>query len=54
MVDAGYKVGILIAPVILVENWKELYGELKPGNYRLGKNVYDDGYINFYVEFTIE
>ncbi len=23
--DAGYKVGILIAPVVLVENWKELY-----------------------------
>lgn len=28
MCDAGYKVGILIAPVILVENWKELYKEL--------------------------
>ena len=26
--DAGYKVGILIAPVIFVENWKELYLEL--------------------------
>lgn len=26
--DAGYKIGILIAPVILVENWKELYKEL--------------------------
>ena len=26
--DAGYKVGILIAPVILVENWKEKYEEL--------------------------
>ena len=25
LVEAGYKVGILIAPVILVENWKELY-----------------------------
>lgn len=23
--DAGYKVGILVAPIILVENWKELY-----------------------------
>ncbi len=23
--EAGYKVGILIAPVIMVENWKELY-----------------------------
>lgn len=26
--EAGYTIGILIAPVILVENWKELYGEL--------------------------
>ena len=25
---AGYKVGILVAPVILVENWKSLYEEL--------------------------
>ena len=35
-------------------NWEKFYGELKPGNYRLVKNVYDNGYINFYVEFTIE
>ncbi|MCI8700518.1 MAG: spore photoproduct lyase [Clostridia bacterium] len=28
LVEAGYKVGILIAPVILVENWKQLYKEL--------------------------
>lgn len=26
--EAGYKVGILIAPIILVDNWKELYGNL--------------------------
>ena len=26
--EAGYKVGILIAPVIMVENWKTLYKEL--------------------------
>lgn len=26
--NAGYKVGILIAPVVLVDNWKELYTEL--------------------------
>ena len=25
---AGYKIGILIAPVIFVENWKKLYSEL--------------------------
>lgn len=28
MVEAGYKVGILIAPVILLENWKEQYTRL--------------------------
>lgn len=28
MSEAGYKVGILIAPVVLVENWKKLYKEL--------------------------
>lgn len=26
--EAGYKVGILIAPVVLIENWKKLYEEL--------------------------
>lgn len=26
--EAGYKIGILIAPVILVDNWKKLYAEL--------------------------
>ena len=28
LVEAGYKIGILIAPVILVENWEKLYSEL--------------------------
>lgn len=28
MSDAGYSVGLLIAPVVLVENWKELYKQL--------------------------
>lgn len=28
LAEAGYKIGILIAPVILVENWKELYTDL--------------------------
>lgn len=28
MCDAGYKVGILIAPVILIENWEDLYIEM--------------------------
>ena len=26
--EAGYKVGILVAPIVLVDNWKELYEEL--------------------------
>jgi spore photoproduct lyase len=26
--DAGYKAGLLIAPVVLTENWKELYSKL--------------------------
>ena len=29
LVEAGYKIGILIAPVILVENWEQLYTELR-------------------------
>ena len=28
LAEAGYKIGILIAPVILVENWEKLYSEL--------------------------
>jgi spore photoproduct lyase len=28
MCDAGYKVGILIAPVIMINNWMELYAQL--------------------------
>jgi len=28
LAEAGYKIGILIAPVILVDNWKELYRKL--------------------------
>ena len=28
MSDAGYKVGLLIAPVVLVDGWKSLYAEL--------------------------
>lgn len=28
MCEAGYKVGILIAPVILIDNWRELYRKL--------------------------
>jgi spore photoproduct lyase len=28
MCDAGYRVGMLIAPVVMAENWMELYGRL--------------------------
>ena len=28
LAEAGYKIGILIAPVIFVENWQELYSNL--------------------------
>ena len=37
--NAGYKVGILIAPVIFVDNWKELYEELI---IYLNENLSDD------------
>lgn len=26
--EAGYRIGLLIAPVVLIENWRELYSEL--------------------------
>jgi spore photoproduct lyase len=28
MCDAGYRVGMLIAPVVMIDNWKELYAQL--------------------------
>ena len=28
LAEAGYEIGILVAPIILVDNWKELYEEL--------------------------
>ncbi len=28
LVDAGYKVGIIVAPIILISNWKNMYKEL--------------------------
>ena len=41
--DAGYKIGILIAPVIMVENWKEKYLELiKILNENLSEKVKKD------------
>ena len=35
-------------------NWKNLYGKLEKGEYRLVKEVYDNGNNYIYVEFTIE
>lgn len=41
--DAGYKIGILIAPVILVDKWKELYLQLiKILNENLSEKVKKD------------
>ena len=41
--DAGYKIGILIAPVIFVDNWQELYLELIQRLYsELSKQVKKD------------
>ncbi len=28
MCDAGYRVGLLIAPIIMTEDWKDLYSQL--------------------------
>lgn len=44
--EAGYDVGILIAPVIMVENWKELYLELiKELENKLSKKVKKDAFF---------
>ncbi len=41
--EAGYKIGILIAPVILVDNWKELYlGLIKKLSEELSEKVKKD------------
>ena len=41
--DAGYKIGILIAPVIMIDNWKEKYLELiKTLNETLSEKVKKD------------
>ena len=41
--DAGYEIGILIAPVIFVDNWKELYLELiKKLEHELSEKVKKD------------
>ena len=44
--EAGYNIGILIAPVILVDNWKELYQELiQRLNQDLSKKVKKDAFF---------
>ncbi len=44
--DAGYNIGILIAPVILVDNWKELYLQLiQTLNEKLSEKVKKDAFF---------
>ena len=45
--QAGYKIGILIAPVIFVDNWKELYLELIK---RLNSELTEDVKKNVFFE----
>ena len=46
LAEAGYKVGILIAPVILVDNWKILYEQLiKTLNEKISKKVKDTAFF---------
>ena len=46
LAEAGYKIGILIAPVILVENWKPLYTELiQQLNERLTEKVKKEAFF---------
>lgn len=46
MADAGYPVGLLIAPVILLPNWKQLYSELiEQLADELSKKVKQTGFI---------
>ena len=44
--QAGYKIGILVAPIILVENWKEQYSELiKYLSTQLSEEVKQDAFF---------
>lgn len=45
--DAGYQVGILIAPIILVDNWQELYEKLM---ITLAKNLNEKARKNVFFE----
>lgn len=51
--DIAYKIGENHR-LEMNTDWSKLYGELEPGEYRLIKDLYDDGHIYLSVEFTIE
>lgn len=50
MAEAGYPVGLLIAPVILLPNWKHLYGELIE---RLADELSDKVIQNGFIEIIL-
>ena len=50
MAEAGYPVGLLIAPVILLPNWKGLYGELIE---RLADELSDKVMQNCFIEIIL-
>ncbi|QIB70747.1 spore photoproduct lyase [Aminipila butyrica] len=50
MAEAGYPVGLLIAPVILLPNWKQLYGELID---RLAEELSDKVRKNGFIEIIL-
>lgn len=48
--EADYNVGILIAPIIMVENWKELYEELLITlQEKLSKKVKETAFLKSYL-----
>jgi len=48
LVEAGYKVGIIVAPIILINNWKMLYTELfKKLNEKLTKKAKKQVFFEF-------
>ena len=54
LAEAGYIIGILIAPIILVDNWKMLYEELLKGNIDENKvrTLTRAGYVNNIKDFN--
>lgn len=50
--DLGYLVGDS-NKLGMVQDWTNIYGALSKGKYRLVKNVFDNGYKYFSVEFEI-